>query len=62
MPQSERLSAHALLDEIEDNPVLRKRFMDILLKEFTEPSELRSCLIGIVENQITCLNQKKKPM
>jgi hypothetical protein len=60
MPQSERLSAHALIEEIESNPVLRKTFMDIIIKEMSQESELKGCLLGVINDQISCINAKKR--
>ncbi len=61
MPQSERKSAHGLLDEIETNPILRKRFFDILIKELSEESDLNGCVIGIVNNRVSCIEAERKP-
>lgn len=60
MPQSERLSAHALLDEIEMSPVLRKRFMEIIIKELSEESELKGCVVGVVDNRLSCIDTERK--
>ena len=59
MPQSERLSTHGVLEEIENNPILRKQFMEIIMKELKEESELRGCVLGIVGDQLACLGKKK---
>jgi hypothetical protein len=49
-----------LLDEIETNPILLKRFMDILIKELSEESDLRRCVIGVVKHRISCIDAERK--
>jgi hypothetical protein len=60
MPQSERLSAHALLDEVEENPILRKKFTDIIIKELEEEAELKNCIIGVIKKSVACFEEKQK--
>ena len=59
IPQSERLSVHVFLEEIENSPLLRKQFMDMIIKELYQESELKACLTEVINNRILCIDEER---